>query len=146
GRNIYPASGTSRYRMTRMGMRTRLRRSGSRGDECLVGEQPVEQRPVGGTTRELIEQARARQDAVSTVENVLTTVTGTAHDAEHLIEVTVDARGRLRNLRIAPEAAQHGPDRLGPQIVATAEAALREATQNSYNRVALQLGEDTTHL
>lgn len=106
----------------------------------------VEQRPLEGTTQELIEQARARRDALSQVEGVLSTVTGTAQDADKVIEVTVDARGKLRHLRLAPAVAQQRPEQLGPKIVEVAQAAMQEATQNSYNRLALQLGEDTMHL
>src|SRR5699024_6161800 len=59
---------------------------------------------------------------------------------------TVDVRGGLLDLWLAPEAVRQDPQRLGALLVETAQAAMREAVQDGYNRVALTLGEDTTHL
>ncbi|MFF5991938.1 YbaB/EbfC family nucleoid-associated protein [Prauserella flavalba] len=98
------------------------------------------------TTKQLIETARARQDALAQVETLMAQATGTAHDLDNTIQLTVDARGKLLNLWLAPAAANWGPDRLGSLIVEVAQVAMQEATQASYNKVALLLGEDMTYL
>ncbi|SFW92299.1 YbaB/EbfC family nucleoid-associated protein [Amycolatopsis australiensis] len=95
------------------------------------------------TTRRLIAQARAREEAMAKVDELLATASGTAHDVDGQVEVTVDARGKLLRLWLAPSAVNLG-DRLGPLIVEIAQAAMREATQDGYNKVALLLGEDMT--
>ncbi|MFE0024526.1 YbaB/EbfC family nucleoid-associated protein [Amycolatopsis sp. NPDC059021] len=106
----------------------------------------VEQVPVTSTTRQLIDQARARQDALAQVESLMAQARGTAHDVDGTIEVTVDARGKLQRLWLAPDAVNWGHDRLGSLIVEVTQAAMREATQDSYNKVALLLGEDMTYM
>ncbi|RSM36306.1 YbaB/EbfC family DNA-binding protein [Amycolatopsis balhimycina DSM 5908] len=95
------------------------------------------------TTRQLIAQARAREEAMARVEELLASASGTAHDIDGQVEVTVDARGKLLRLWLAPSAVDLG-DRLGPLVVEIAQAAMREATQDGYNKVALLLGEDMT--
>ncbi|MEV6828379.1 YbaB/EbfC family nucleoid-associated protein [Amycolatopsis sp. NPDC051102] len=95
------------------------------------------------TTRELIAQARAREEAMARVEELLASASGTAHDVDGQVEVTVDARGKLLRLWLAPSAVNLG-EGLGPRVVAVAQAAMREATQDGYNKVALLLGEDMT--
>ncbi|CAM2911087.1 YbaB/EbfC family DNA-binding protein [Saccharomonospora xinjiangensis] len=107
----------------------------------------IEQVPVGGgSTRDLIAQARARQDALASVDALMATATGTAHDIDNTMELTVDARGKLLRLWLAPSAVNWGPQRLGSLIVEVAQVAMREAIQASYNLVALRLGEDMTYL
>ncbi|MGI5995882.1 MAG: YbaB/EbfC family DNA-binding protein, partial [Saccharomonospora viridis] len=62
----------------------------------------IEQVPVGGgSTKELIEQARTRRDALSSVDALMAKATGTAHDVDNTVEVTVDARGKLLRLWLA---------------------------------------------
>ncbi|WP_103348249.1 YbaB/EbfC family nucleoid-associated protein [Amycolatopsis sp. CA-128772] len=95
------------------------------------------------TTRQLIAQARAREEAMARVEELLASASGTAHDLDGQVEVTVDARGKLLRLWLAPTAVDLG-ERLGPLVVEIAQAAMREATQDGYNKVALLLGEDMT--
>ncbi|MEV7097139.1 YbaB/EbfC family nucleoid-associated protein [Amycolatopsis sp. NPDC051045] len=95
------------------------------------------------TTRQLIAQARAREEAMARVEELLASASGTAHDIDGQVEVTVDARGKLLRLWLAPSAVNLG-ERLGPLVVEIAQAAMREATQDGYNKVALLLGEDMT--
>jgi DNA-binding protein YbaB len=97
------------------------------------------------TTRQLIAQARAREEAMAQVDELLASASGTAHDIDGQVEATVDARGKLLRLWLAPTAVSLG-DRLGPLVVEIAQAAMREATQDGYNKVALLLGEDMTHL
>lgn len=104
----------------------------------------MEQVPITRTTRQLIEQTRARSEALSQVEGLMTQAKGTAHDVDQTMEVTVDAHGRLLHLWLAPTAVNWGADRLGSLIVEVAEVAQREAVQDSYNKVALLLGDDTT--
>jgi len=102
----------------------------------------VEQIPLTRTTRQLIDEARAREDAFAQVEGLMAKASGTAHDADR----TVNARGKLLKLWLAPNAVNHGHDRLGSLIVEVAQVAMREATQDGYNKVALLLGEDMTYL
>ncbi|HEY3472231.1 MAG TPA: YbaB/EbfC family nucleoid-associated protein [Amycolatopsis sp.] len=97
------------------------------------------------TTRELIAQARAREEAMARVDELLASASGTAHDLDNQVEVTVDARGKLLRLWLAPSAVNLG-EQLGPLIVEIAQAAMREATQDGYNKVALLLGEDMTSM
>lgn len=104
----------------------------------------IEREPVDRTTKQLIEDGRARQDALSTVESVLASVTGTAHDRNGTVEVTVDGRGRLKRLWLAQEAARYGPDGLARLIVKVAAVAMDDATQTGYNKVALLLGDNLT--
>ncbi len=104
----------------------------------------IEREPLERSTRRLIEDGRARQDALSTVDTILEQVTGTAHDRRGTIEVTVDGRGRLLRLWLAPEAVRYGPEGLGQLIVRVARVAMDDATQSGYNRVALLLGDGLT--
>ncbi|MEU4250976.1 YbaB/EbfC family nucleoid-associated protein [Amycolatopsis sp. NPDC026612] len=97
------------------------------------------------TTRQLIAQARAREEAMARVEELLASASGTAHDLDGQVEVTVDARGKLLRLWLAPSAVNLG-EGLGPRVVEIAQAAMREATQDGYNKVALLLGEDMTFM
>jgi hypothetical protein len=106
----------------------------------------IDQVPIERTTKDLISDVRARQEAFEQVEGLMAKATGTAHDVDESIEITVDARGKLLNLWLAPAAMNWGPDRLGSLIVEVTQVAMREATQNSYNQVALLLGEDMTYL
>lgn len=105
----------------------------------------IDREPLNRTTKQLIEDGRARQDALSQVDTILAGVTGTAHDRNGTVEVTVDGRGKLRRLRLAPEAARYGPDRLGRLIVRVARGAMDDATQSGYNKVALLLGDNLTY-
>ena len=101
--------------------------------------------PITLTTRQLISQARAREEAMSQVEELMAQARGTAHDVDGQVEITVDARGKLLRLWLAPSAVNLG-DRLGPLVVEIAQVAMREATQDGYNKVALLLGEDMTSM
>jgi DNA-binding protein YbaB len=105
----------------------------------------MDQVPIVRTTKQLIADAEARQEAFGKVHEVMAQATGTAHDLGDLVEVTVDARGKLLNLWLAPAAMNEAPSRLGNLIVEVTEFAMREAIQNSYNKVALLLGEDLTY-
>nr|WP_255482177.1 YbaB/EbfC family nucleoid-associated protein [Amycolatopsis sp. SID8362] len=93
----------------------------------------------------MIEQARAREAAMSKVDELMAAASGTAHDVDGQVEATVDARGKLLRLWLAPSAVNLG-EQLGPRVVEVAQAAMREATQDAYNRVALLLGEDMTYM
>lgn len=97
------------------------------------------------STRDLISQARAREAAMSEVDELLASATGTAHDRDGQVEATVDGRGKLLRLWLAPSAVNLG-EGLGPLVVEIAQAAMREATQDGYNKVALLLGEDMTFM
>jgi DNA-binding protein YbaB len=101
--------------------------------------------PITLTTRQLISQARAREEAMSQVEELMAQARGTAHDVDGQVEITVDARGKLLRLWLAPSAVNLG-ERLGPLVVEIAQVAMREATQDGYNKVALLLGEDMTSM
>jgi DNA-binding protein YbaB len=105
----------------------------------------IEREPVNRTTRQMIEDGRARQEALSKVDGILATVTGTAHDRNGTVEVTVDGRGKLVRLWLAQEAARYGPDGLARLIVKVAAVAMDDATQSGYNKVALLLGDNLTH-
>jgi hypothetical protein len=104
----------------------------------------IEREPINRTTKQLIEDGRARQEALSKVDGILATVTGSAHDRNGSVEVTVDGRGKLKNLWLAPEAARYGPAGLAQVIVKVAAVAMDDATQAGYNKVALLLGDNLT--
>ncbi|MEC3978484.1 YbaB/EbfC family nucleoid-associated protein [Amycolatopsis sp. H20-H5] len=106
----------------------------------------IEQEPVTFTTRQLIDQAHAREEAMAKVEGLMAQARGTAHDVDNTVEVTVDAKGKLVKLWLGPAAVNRGHERLGALVVEIAQIALREATQDSYNKVALLLGEDMTFM
>lgn len=105
----------------------------------------IEREPINRTTRQMIEDGRARQEALSKVDEILATVTGTAHDRNGVVEVTVDGRGKLKRLWLAQEAARYGPDGLAQLIVKVAAVAMDDATQSGYNKVALLLGDNLTY-
>lgn len=104
----------------------------------------IDREPLNRSTEQLIVDGRARQDALSQVDTILGTVTGTAHDRNGTVEVTVDGRGRLLRLWLAPEAARYG-EHLGRVIVRVAAVAMDDATQSGYNKVALLLGDNLTY-
>ncbi|GAA1985690.1 YbaB/EbfC family nucleoid-associated protein [Amycolatopsis minnesotensis] len=105
----------------------------------------MDQVPLRKTTQELIAEADAQQEAFAQVGAIMAKASGTAHDADGTVEVTVDAKGKLRNLWLAPTAVNWGPVRLAELILEVTQVAMREATQDSYNKVALLLGEDLTY-
>jgi DNA-binding protein YbaB len=105
----------------------------------------IEREPVDRTTRQMIEDGRARQEALSKVDEILGAVTGTAHDRNGVVEVTVDGRGKLKRLWLAQEAARYGADGLARLIVKVAAVAMDDATQTGYNKVALLLGDNLTY-
>ena len=105
----------------------------------------IEREPVNRTTRQMIEDGRARQEALSKVDEILASVTGTAHDRNDTVEVTVDGRGKLKRLWLAQEAARYGADGLAQLIVKVAAVAMDDATQTGYNKVALLLGDNLTY-
>lgn len=104
----------------------------------------IERDPVERSTQQLIEDGRERQEALSKVDGILATVKGFAHDRNGTVEVTVDGRGKLLNLWLAPEAARYGPDGLARLIVRVAAVAMDDATQAGYNKVARLLGDNLT--
>lgn len=104
----------------------------------------IDREPLNRTTRQLIDDGRARQEALSKVDDILASVTGTAHDRNETVEVTVDGRGRLVRLWLAPEAVNYGADGLSRLIVRVARVAMDDATQSGYNKVALLLGDNLT--
>ncbi len=104
----------------------------------------TQREPLERDTKQLIADGRARQEALSQVDKILATVTGTAHDRNGSVEITVDGRGKLVRLWLAPDAAQYGPDGLGRLIVKVAQVAMDDATQAGYNKVALLLGDNLT--
>lgn len=104
----------------------------------------IDREPLDRTTKQLIEDGQARQDALSKVDGILETVTGTARDRDGTVEVTVDGRGKLVHLSLAPQAARYGPEGLGRLVVEVARVAMDDATQRGYNKVALLLGDNLT--
>jgi DNA-binding protein YbaB len=105
----------------------------------------IDREPLNRSTKQMIADGRARQEALSKVDEILATVTGTAHDRNETVEITVDGRGRLLRLWLAQDAARHGADRLGQLIVRVAGVAMDDATQAGYNKVALLLGDNLTY-
>ena len=105
----------------------------------------IEREPIDRDTKQLIADGFARQEALSKVDKVLAGVTGTAHDSNATIEVTVDGRGKLVKLWLAPNAVRYGPVRLGQLIVEVAAVAMEDATQRGYNKVAPLLGDNLTY-
>jgi DNA-binding protein YbaB len=105
----------------------------------------IDRVPLERTTTRLIEDGGARQDALSKVDEILAGVTGTARDTNGSVEVTVDGRGKLVRLRLAPDAGRYGPDGLGRLIVKVARVAMDDATQTGYNKVARLLGDGLTY-
>ncbi|WP_018682447.1 YbaB/EbfC family nucleoid-associated protein [Actinokineospora enzanensis] len=105
----------------------------------------TEREPVERSTRQLIADGRARQEALASVDTVLAEVRGTAYDNHGSIKVTVDGRGKLLELWLRPDAVRWGPEQLGRLIVLVAEAAMDQATQAGYNRLAPLLGDSMTY-
>ncbi|MEV6900951.1 YbaB/EbfC family nucleoid-associated protein [Amycolatopsis sp. NPDC051372] len=98
------------------------------------------------STRDLIDQARAREAALSQVAALMADARGSAHALDGTVEATVDALGALRRLWLAPSVIDADPARLAALILEVTRPAIVEATQDCYDKVALQLGEDVTWL
>ncbi|HVK22662.1 MAG TPA: YbaB/EbfC family nucleoid-associated protein [Actinokineospora sp.] len=105
----------------------------------------TEREPVRRSTKQLIEDGRARQEALAGIDTVLQGVRGTAWDNHQSIRVTVDGRGRLIELWLRPDAVRWGADQLGRLIVMVAQAAMDQATQAGYNKLAPILGDTMTY-
>jgi DNA-binding protein YbaB len=98
------------------------------------------------STRALIEQARSREAALSQVSALMAQARGTAHASDGTVEVTVDAFGSMHRLWLAPSVINADPSRLSALIIDVSSAAMTEAAQDSYNKVALLLGAEMTEL
>ncbi|MEV4603579.1 YbaB/EbfC family nucleoid-associated protein [Amycolatopsis sp. NPDC049253] len=98
------------------------------------------------STRDLIDQARARAAALSQVATLMADARGSAHALDGTVEVTVDALGALRRLWLAPSVIDADSVGLAGLILEVTQLAMVEATQDCYNKVGLQLGEDVTLL
>ncbi|MGQ0838348.1 YbaB/EbfC family nucleoid-associated protein [Actinokineospora sp.] len=105
----------------------------------------TDRQPLERSTRQLIEDGRARQEALANIDTVLQGVTGTAYDHHQSIRVTVDGRGKLIELWLRQDAVRWGADQLGKLIVLVAKAAMDQATQAGYNRLAPLLGDNMTY-
>ncbi|GAA3017935.1 YbaB/EbfC family nucleoid-associated protein [Actinokineospora globicatena] len=104
----------------------------------------TERVPVERSTRQLIADGRARQEAMANVDTVLASVQGTAYDTHGSVRVTVDGRGKLVDLWLRADAVRWGPEQLGRLVVAVADAALAQATQAGYNKLGPILGDSMT--
>jgi DNA-binding protein YbaB len=104
----------------------------------------TEREPLRRSTRQLIEDGRARQEAMANIDTVLQGVRGTAYDNHQSVRVTVDGRGKLLELWLRQDAVRWGADQLGRLIVMVAEAAMDQATQAGYNKLAPILGDNMT--
>lgn len=104
----------------------------------------IQREPLERTTRELIDQARTREQVLSQVDEVLRQVTGTATDPQGTVEITVNARGKLLGIWLCADVARWGHEQLGRLIVEVAQSAAQQATQASYNRLAPLLGDNLT--
>ncbi|WP_406641459.1 YbaB/EbfC family nucleoid-associated protein [Amycolatopsis sp. WGS_07] len=93
-------------------------------------------------TRELIELARSREDALARVSSVMGEVRGSAHALDGSVEVTVDAWGALKRLWLAPSVSEWDPSRVSALVLEVVRVAMAEAEQDCYNRVGLLLGEE----
>ncbi|MFC7617693.1 YbaB/EbfC family nucleoid-associated protein [Actinokineospora soli] len=69
--------------------------------------------PVERSTKQLIEDGKARQEALADVERVLAEVTGTATDQYQTVRVTVDGRGKVLDLWLRQDAVRWGPNWAG---------------------------------
>lgn len=105
----------------------------------------IEREPVNRTTRQMMEDGRARQDALSKVDGSLAAVTATADDRDDTVEVTVDGRSKLKRLWLTQDAARYGPDGLAQLIVKVAAVAMDDATRTGHDKVALLLGDNLTY-
>ncbi|GLZ39256.1 YbaB/EbfC family nucleoid-associated protein [Actinokineospora sp. NBRC 105648] len=104
----------------------------------------TEREPLERSTQQLIEDGRARQEALAGIDTVLQGVHGTAYDNHASIRVTVDGRGKLVELWLREDAVRWGADQLGRLIVMVAEAAMAQATQAGYNKLGPLLGDNLT--
>ncbi|MDQ3578834.1 MAG: YbaB/EbfC family nucleoid-associated protein [Actinomycetota bacterium] len=105
----------------------------------------TEREPVERSTRQLIEDGRARQEALANIDTVLQGIRGTASDQHQSIRITVDGRGKLVELWLRQDAVRWGADQLGRLITQVAQAAMDEATQQGYNKLAPLLGDSMTY-
>ncbi|SDD19339.1 YbaB/EbfC family nucleoid-associated protein [Actinokineospora iranica] len=105
----------------------------------------TDRQPLERSTRQLIEDGRARQEALADIDTVLRNVQGTAYDNHGSVRVTVDGRGKLVDLWLRQDAVRWGADQLGRLIVMVAQAAMDEATQAGYNKLAPLLGDNMTY-
>ena len=105
----------------------------------------TEREPLRRSTRQLIEDGRARQESLADIDTVLQGVHGTAYDQQQTVRVTVDGRGKLLELWLRQDAVRWGADQLGQLIVQVAQAAMDQATQAGYNKLAPLLGDNMTY-
>jgi DNA-binding protein YbaB len=96
------------------------------------------------TTDDYVQQAEQRRQASEQLRQRIETITGTARDAEGLVEATTTATGELKSLRLHPAALHRGGRWLGETITATARQAAGFARQRSLNHLALVLGDEVT--
>ncbi|RZS36847.1 YbaB/EbfC DNA-binding family protein [Herbihabitans rhizosphaerae] len=105
----------------------------------------IEREPLERSTDQLIADMDARRDALAQVEPVLKSTTGTAHDPQGTVQITVDGQGKLLKLYMRPDAVKWGADTLAKLIVDVARVAHQDATQNAYNKLGPLLGDNLTY-
>lgn len=98
--------------------------------------------PITRSTRDLCESIMDKAEAMSRLDELTADARGWAHDGRNAVRVTVDARGKLLDLKLTHDALTYGED-LGSVIREVAELAQRFAIQDSYNRAAPVLGDET---
>ncbi|BCJ62755.1 YbaB/EbfC family nucleoid-associated protein [Micromonospora endophytica] len=83
-----------------------------------------------------------RAQRAKSLANRLSALTGTAQSPDRMIEVTVDAAGRLVDLRLDERTRQHPAAQTARQIVATTEAAQADLRRQVTEATRHTLGDD----
>jgi DNA-binding protein YbaB len=94
--------------------------------------------------RDLRRQAEDLENKAAQLRTELTNATATATSPDGAVTVTLSPTGALQDITFAAAAAKVTPDRLGPLVMTTVQAAQREVSRRVTASLAQQFGDTDT--
>ena len=94
--------------------------------------------------RQLQQQAADLENKAAQLRTELTNASATATSPDGAVTVTLSPTGALQNITFAPPAAKVPPEKLGPLVMKTVQAAQREVSNRVTATLAEQFGDTDT--
>jgi DNA-binding protein YbaB len=94
--------------------------------------------------RQLQQQAADLENKAARLRTELTNASATATSPDGAVTVTLSPTGALQNITFAAPAAKVPPEKLGPLVMTTVQAAQREVSNRVTASLAEQFGDSET--